>query len=321
VKVSSPRVGSEPNTEIRPRYWAPVEHNSTLTAELELIGAAKKVLEIGPGSGHMTEALARQNCAVTCVEVNENLTSVARSFCQRMIIADIEQLRPDDAFAGEQFDVILFGDVLEHLKDPATILRKLRGHLAPSGYLVASLPNVAHASVRLALFNGDFNYTEEGLLDRTHLKFFTLATIVALMGDAGYRIAELRRTRVGVFNTEVKLSIEKVAPALLRKLMRDAEATTYQFIFSARPSAAIADGRMLSDTAAFMDTDWSARKGKSRLAKSMARKGRALLRENAAGEARAWLSRSFMLRPRIPTIIYLLLSFMRRSKGKNFHAD
>jgi 2-polyprenyl-3-methyl-5-hydroxy-6-metoxy-1,4-benzoquinol methylase len=314
LKASSPLVVSDPNTELRPRYWAPVEHNSTLSAELELIGADKKILEIGPGSGHMTEALARQNCTVTCVEVNENLTSIAHSFCQRMIVGDIERLRSEEVFRGEQFDVILFGDVLEHLKDPATVLRKLRGYLAPSGYLVASLPNVAHASVRLALFNGDFNYTEEGLLDRTHLKFFTLDTIVALLRDADYRIAELRRTRVGVFNTEVKLTIENVAPSLLRKLMRDPEATTYQFIFSARPSTANADGESPADSAALMDTGWSARKSKTRLAKSMSRKGRALLRENAAGEARAWLSCSLMLQPRIPTIIYLLLSFMRRSK-------
>jgi len=305
---------SESNPETRSRYWAPVEHNSTLSAELALIGVGKKILEIGPGSGHMTEALARQNCTVTCVEVNQSLTSIAHSFCQRMIVADIEQLLPDQAFPGEQFDVVLFGDVLEHLKDPASVLRKLRGYLAPSGYLVASLPNVAHASVRLALFNGDFNYTEEGLLDRTHLKFFTLDTIVALMREAGYGIAELHRTRVGVFNTEVKLAIGKIPPSLLGKLMRDSEATTYQFIFSARPAAADGGAAMPLDTAALMDRDWSARQGKRRLAKTMARRGRTLLRQHSVGEARAWLSRSFMLQPRIRTMIYLLISLLRPSK-------
>jgi 2-polyprenyl-3-methyl-5-hydroxy-6-metoxy-1,4-benzoquinol methylase len=314
VKASSPLVVSDPNTEIRSRYWAPVEHNSTLTAELEMIGAGKKVLEIGPGSGHMTEALARQNCAVTCVEVNQDLTSIARSSCQKLIVADIEQLRPDVAFPGERFDVILFGDVLEHLKDPASLLRNLCGYLTPSGYIVVSLPNVAHASVRLALFNGEFNYTEEGLLDRTHLKFFTLDNIIALMAQAGFRIAELRRTRVGVFNTEVKLAIENIAPSLLRKLMRDPEATTYQFIFSARPSTANGDGQGSTDVAALMDSGWSARKGKSRLAKNMARRGRALLRQNGAGEARAWLSRSFLVQPRISTLLYWFYSFTQRSK-------
>ncbi|MGH7816874.1 MAG: class I SAM-dependent methyltransferase, partial [Candidatus Binatia bacterium] len=166
--------------EVRPRYWAPVEHNSTLTSELELVGAGKKVLEIGPGSGHLTEALSKRNCQVTCIEVDENLTSIARSFCQRMIVADVERLNPEEAFPGERFDVIILGDVLEHLKQPEMVLRKLRDFLQPAGYLVLSLPNVAHASVRLALLNGDFNYSEEGIIDRTHLRFFTLATIVAL---------------------------------------------------------------------------------------------------------------------------------------------
>jgi 16S rRNA A1518/A1519 N6-dimethyltransferase RsmA/KsgA/DIM1 with predicted DNA glycosylase/AP lyase activity len=80
-------IESYPNR--RSRYWAPVEHNTTLTVELALIGTAKKILEIGPGSGHMTEALARQNCAVTCVEVNDDLTSIAHTFCQKMIVSDM----------------------------------------------------------------------------------------------------------------------------------------------------------------------------------------------------------------------------------------
>jgi len=304
-------IESHPNR--RSRYWAPVEHNTTLTVELALIGTAKKILEIGPGSGHMTEALARQNCAVTCVEVNDDLTSIAHLFCQKMIVSDIEQLSLEETFPGEQFDVILFGDVLEHLRDPAAVLRKLHKHLAPSGYLVASLPNVAHGSVRLALFNGDFNYTEEGLLDRTHLRFFTMKTIAALLRDTGYQISELHRTRVGIFNTEVKLPIEKVSSLQLRKLMRDPEATTYQFIFSARPIASKGDGAVPTDNATLIDSGWSVGRGKTRLAKSMARKGRVLLRQKAVGEARAWFGRSFLLQPRIPTLLYWLYSLILRS--------
>jgi len=295
--------------DVRTRYWAPVEHNSTLTAELEMVGAGKKVLEIGPGSGHLTEALAKRNCQVTCIEIDEKLTSIARSFCQRMIVADVERVNLEDAFPGERFDVILLGDVLEHLKHPEMILLKLRDYLQPAGYLVMSLPNVAHASVRLALLNGDFNYSEEGIIDRTHLRFFTLATIVALSREAGYKIRELRRTRVGVFNTEVKLSIENIAVSVLRKLMRDPEATTYQFIFAAEPRQENQhSGRLETCPFHFADRTWSFRKGKNRLARSLMRKGRALLREHDCRAARAWLYRSFMLRPRMQTLAYLVLS-------------
>ena len=294
-----------------------MEQNSTLTAELELVGSGKKVLEIGPGSGHLTEALAKRNCAVTCVEVDADLTSISRSFCQRMIVTDVETLIPEDVFPGERFDVILAGDVLEHLKNPARVLRKLRACLQPAGYLVGSLPNVAHGSIRLALLNGDFNYTDEGLIDRTHLQFFTRETMVALMDEAGYRIRELRRTRVGVFNTEVKLSIDKVAVSALRRLMRDPEATTYQFIFAAQPQPDDRRGPTAEfDPALLADRTWSFRNSKTRLARSLMRKGRALLWEDDAGKARAWLYRSFMLQPRMQTLLYLFLSGIRKSRSR-----
>jgi 2-polyprenyl-3-methyl-5-hydroxy-6-metoxy-1,4-benzoquinol methylase len=93
-----------------------------------------------------------------------------------MIVSDIEQLSLEETFPGEQLDVILFGDVLEHLRDPAAVLRKLQ-HLAPSGYLV-SLPNVAHGSIRLAV--------QQRLMLKKNLgshpfRFFAMKTIAALL--------------------------------------------------------------------------------------------------------------------------------------------
>jgi len=293
-------------SETRTRYWAPVEHNSTLTAELELIGSNKKVLEIGPGSGHLTEALARNGCAVTCVEVDEHLPSIARQFCQRIIIADIEQLNPEQAFSSERFDVILVGDVLEHLKDPHSVLSKLRGYLTPEGRVVGSVPNIAHGSIRLALLAGCFDYTEEGLLDRTHLRFFTRASLITLLKGAGYQICDLRRTRVGVFSTEVELSIDQVWVPALRRVMRDSEATTYQFIFAAVPLHGAA-GETAIKAFQFADPTWSSSKGINRLARTLMRKGRALHRKSRHRDAIAWLYRSFALRPRLQTAVYLLV--------------
>jgi hypothetical protein len=193
------------------------------------------------------------------------------------------------------------------------VLRKLKNCLQPAGYLVLSLPNVAHASVRLALLNGDFNYSEEGIIDRTHLRFFTLASIVLLAREAQYQIRELRRTRVGVFNTEVKLSIENIAVSVLRRMMRDPEATTYQFILAAVPQKEEQPGSEVAfDPSHFVDRTWSFRRGKHRLARSLMRKGRTLLREQDCRAARAWLYRSFMLQPRMQTFMYLFLSWKPR---------
>ncbi len=118
--------------------------------ELALIPHGSRVLEVGPGAGHVTQALKRQGCEVTGLERDPALASLSRPLCRRMVVGNIEDLDLD-AEVPEEFDVILCGDVLEHLTDPAAVLRKLKRHLAPTGPLVVSLPNVAHGSVRLSL--------------------------------------------------------------------------------------------------------------------------------------------------------------------------
>jgi SAM-dependent methyltransferase len=229
-----------------------------------------------------------------------------------MIIGDVEQLNLENVFARERFDVVLLGDVLEHLRAPDRLLRKLPQVLRPFGCLVVSLPNVAHASVRLALLSGDFTYSDEGLLDRTHLRFFTLRSIVALFREAGYEIRAMRRIRVGFFDTDVRLSIENVALGTLRKLLRDPEASTYQFVLRAEMSEETAARRPAeTDGEVFSDRTWSIRTERKKLAQSLMRKGRALLQDKNYREARAWLYRSFMLRPRFRTLRYLIAACVR----------
>src|SRR5207248_2616993 len=89
------------------------------------------------------------------------------------LVGDAEELDLETELGGERFDAILFADVLEHLRDPAALLKRVRPLVAENGVVIASIPNVAHASVRLALLGGSFRYREWGLLDETHLRFFT----------------------------------------------------------------------------------------------------------------------------------------------------
>src|SRR5205823_7166679 len=94
------------------------------------------------------------------------------------------------------FDAIVCADVLEHLRDPAAALAAVRHALAPDGEVVISIPNVAHLWVRLSLLAGRFDYAERGILDRTHLRFFTRRTLLALLARAGLAVDELRVTPV-----------------------------------------------------------------------------------------------------------------------------
>jgi len=219
----------------RPRYWSIADENETLRAELVLIPHGSQVLEVGCAAGHMTQALKRQGCEVTAIELDAALASMARPLCRRMVVGNIEELDLD-AEVREKFDVVLCGDVLEHLTNPAAVLQKLKRRLSSSGHFVVSLPNVAHGSVRLSLLEGRFTYVKEGLVDASHLRFFTLDSIQELFNRNGLEIRDLHRTRTGFFDTEILLSPAEITASTVRRLLQDAEASTYQFVFRAVPS-------------------------------------------------------------------------------------
>jgi len=275
---------------------------------LELIGERKKVLEVGPGGGHMTEALSKRGCRVTSIEIDPQLSKEAKPFCEELFVGDIEQLDLDNKLDHKSFDVILLGDVLEHLKDPSEVLRRLHKFLKPSGYLVVSLPNVAHASVRLALLDGEFPYGEEGLLDKTHLRFFTLRTITTLFRETGYEICDLRRVRLGFFDTEIPVDPVKTPLTVLRRLLQDPEVTTYQYVFRALKRESQADPGSSSGMEELSHPAWRPRRERNRLATEYRRRGITFYRYNRLSEARSMLCRSLLLKVRAKTLMYLLAS-------------
>jgi hypothetical protein len=136
---------------------------------------------------------------------------------------------------------VLLLDVLEHLVQPESVLAQIRGALKENGRLVVSLPNVANISVRLALLLGRFPYAERGILDRTHLHFYTRKSSRALLEDSGWEIVEAKTTvmplelvlglaagnRLMRAITEVLALCTAVFPGLLG----------YQFVYLARPRA------------------------------------------------------------------------------------
>lgn len=213
--------------------------NLSITYLILLTGRNKRVLEAGPATGYVTEALRARGCQVTAIEKDPAAAELAARFCERMVIADIEALDIASTFAGDQFDVVMFGDVLEHLVDPKTVLEKVRPLLREGGYVVASIPNIAHASVRVMLLDGKFAYTEKGLLDHTHLRFFTKSRIEALFQEAGYSIRVWRRTSTETltdpFAEDISPRESELPPHLMEAIREDPEALTYQFVVRAYP--------------------------------------------------------------------------------------
>jgi 2-polyprenyl-3-methyl-5-hydroxy-6-metoxy-1,4-benzoquinol methylase len=204
---------------------------------VRLVGDARRVLELGPATGYMSRALRERGATVVGIEVDAEMARRAEEFCERVIVGDLDALDLDAALGEERFDAIVAADVLEHLKDPLDALKRLRPFLTEQGCFVVSVPNVAHGSVRLALLSGSFPYQEIGLLDRTHLRFFTRESLAALLDEAELGVAELHRHELEIGASEVPFDAAS-APAELRKALEaDPEARTYQFVVKAIPMA------------------------------------------------------------------------------------
>ncbi|MDP8977694.1 MAG: class I SAM-dependent methyltransferase, partial [Actinomycetota bacterium] len=120
------------------------------------------------------------------IELDPVAAERARRFCERVWVGDLQHIDAEEL--DGPYDLLLFGDTLEHVADPVTVLQVLATKLRPAGTLVVSIPNVANWSVRLGLLAGRFRYTERGILDRTHLRFYTRRTVVEMLEQAGFTV-------------------------------------------------------------------------------------------------------------------------------------
>lgn len=200
---------------------------------VDLVGYDKRVLDVGCASGYLAAVLRKRGCVLYGIEVDASAAAEAEAHFERVVVGDLETTDLRTAFEGVEFDVVVFGDVLEHLRDPLPPLRQARALLARAGSVVVSVPNVAHGAVRLSLLRGDFTYRELGLLDSTHLRFFTRDNLEDLMRRAGLVMVDTRRTVAGIFDTEIPLSRDDFPDSVVEQVLADGDATTYQFVVRA----------------------------------------------------------------------------------------
>ena len=154
---------------------------------LEQVPSGARVLDVGCAEGYVSRELRERGCAAVGVEADASAAERARRWCDEVIVGDVEAADVRARVTGP-YDRVLFGDVLEHLRDPASVLRWARELLAPDGLVVASLPNIAHWTARRELVRGRFPREDHGLFDRTHLRFFTRASARELLESAGLRV-------------------------------------------------------------------------------------------------------------------------------------
>jgi len=183
-----------------------------------------KVLEIGAGGGDtllyaLENGYAQNIFGVELCEI-DNSFQKSHQF-DKFIIGNIEQM--ELPFSDESFDVILCGDVLEHLVDPYHIVHVLRGLLKQDGVLIASIPNIREwHTMREVFFRGDFKYTDSGILDRTHLRFFCKKNIITLFENNGMAVTKIE-TNIALHGGRTNL-LNKITMGIFEEFL------TYQYL-------------------------------------------------------------------------------------------
>jgi 2-polyprenyl-3-methyl-5-hydroxy-6-metoxy-1,4-benzoquinol methylase len=195
-----------------------------------MVGHNKSVLEIGCATGYFTKAMVERGCKVVGIELDPGAAKLAEAWAERVVVGDIDSGALWEQVDDESVDVIVCGDVLEHLRDPLGALQAAVRKLKSDGVVVTSLPNVAHGDVRLQLLHGSFRYRDLGLLDRTHIRFFTLESVRELLRDAGLLVVDTKRVVVPLFGSEVDITRDDFQQATIDEVLEDPEAETYQFV-------------------------------------------------------------------------------------------
>jgi 2-polyprenyl-3-methyl-5-hydroxy-6-metoxy-1,4-benzoquinol methylase len=205
---------------------------------LEQVPPGARVLDVGCATGYLAAELTRRGCVVDGVEFDPAAAEQARApgRCREVVVGDLEApLTREAVRALGTPDVIVCADVLEHLRDPWSALEWMRTLLAAGGQgkAIISVPNIGHWTARRALLRGRFDYTDHGLFDRTHLRFFTRATATELARRAGFAVLAERPAGA-------PLPLESRVPALRRVrdrcVRRCPEAFALQFVLALTPA-------------------------------------------------------------------------------------
>ena len=233
------RLHSEPTPhQANPAVWALVlgdpsdEERPELTRRLP--PGTSRILDVGCGAGAGIAAAKARNPAwtVTGIEKDPRLASLARQRCDRVLEGDLARVMADLEKAGEQFDALVFADVLEHVEDPIAALALGRRVAAPGSRLVVSVPNVGHLSVVRDLVLGRFDPVPAGLTDAGHLRWFTRAFLADALAESGWR-AEAIESEPGAAppDAEEFLALAATWPDCDRESL-----LTYQWVATARPA-------------------------------------------------------------------------------------
>lgn len=228
--------------EFAPHYPLKESRFSSHDYFRRLAGTGHEILDVGCGEGHFAALVAQNGNKVVGIDI---LDAAGRADAmEQYVSADLDGglVGARRALGDRRFDLVLLQDVLEHLRSPEQMLEDCKRYCKPHGRVIVSVPNVANVTVRLGLLFGRFEYRPRGILDRTHLRFFTRKTARQLLEGAGYEVTEQRAT---VMPLELAFGLDPKNPLMVATNRLLALATWffpgllgYQTVLVARPKAA-----------------------------------------------------------------------------------
>ena len=165
---------------------------TSLSVLAHLVQPQTSVLDLGCGSGALGQLLLQASqCTCDGLTFNEAEAALAQPHYRRVVMADLETCDLLTIFPARHYDHIICADVLEHLRSPERVLAACQKLLKPTGQLLVSMPNASYAGLVAELLQGEFRYREEGLLDRTHLRFFTRRSLSRFLTQEGWTVQRM----------------------------------------------------------------------------------------------------------------------------------
>ena len=215
------------------------KERTSLSVIAEMVSLNAKVLDLGCGTGALGKYLfENKKCLVDGITFNDKEAEIASTHYRKIHIGDLENPETVALFAHNTYDFIVCADVLEHLKHPEQVLDACRHMLAPGGQLIISIPNASYSGLLLELMHGDWRYRPEGLLDATHLRFFTRRSLVRFLNQQHWHVDAMDTIQRPLDDSEFRdIATDALPPALVRHLFTQADALTYQLICTAHPVA------------------------------------------------------------------------------------
>ena len=211
---------------------------------LSKINRHSTVLEFGPYRGRATKYMKEKlDCKIYAVELDKEAAKDCAEFTEEIIVGDIEKYEWVNKYSGIEFDTIIFIDVLEHLHNPVKVLECAKKLLKYDGSIFMSVPNITHNSILINMINNKFNYTETGILDKTHVHFWGYDNLIEMI--YGLDLVPFRQNATYCdMNNEVNTDYANISPILAQELMKRPYGHVYQYVLELKKANFVQDNEL-----------------------------------------------------------------------------